>query len=66
MDRPDHLKVETKARNDFVSNVDKNAEQIILEQIRETYPDHSILAEESEKRQKQANSRGSSTPLMEL
>ena len=37
MDRPDHLKVETKARNDFVSNVDKTSEQIILEQIRETF-----------------------------
>ena len=52
MDRPDHLKVETKARNDFVSNVDKTSEQIILEQIRETYPDHSILAEESGKETK--------------
>ena len=52
MDRPDHLKVEAKARNDFVSNVDKTSEQIILEQIRETYPDHSILAEESGKETK--------------
>ena len=52
MDRPDHLIVETKARNDFVSNVDKTSEQIILEQIRETYPDHSILAEESGKETK--------------
>ena len=47
IDRPDEFEVESKGRNDFVSNIDRMAESIIIEQIRETYPDHSILAEES-------------------
>ena len=47
MDRPDEFEVESKGRNDFVSNIDRMAESIIIEQIRETYPDHNILAEES-------------------
>ena len=47
MDRIDELQIEAKAHNDFVSNVDRTAETIIIDQIRETYPDHAILAEES-------------------
>lgn len=46
-DRPDERKVETKSRNDFVSDVDRGAEQIILDTISQTYPDHAFLAEES-------------------
>jgi myo-inositol-1(or 4)-monophosphatase len=46
-DRPDELTVEAKGPNDFVSNVDKTAEQLIIQQIRSTYPDHRILGEES-------------------
>ena len=45
--RPDSFEVTSKARNDFVSNVDRTAESIIIEQIRETYPNHGIIAEES-------------------
>lgn len=46
-DRPDERIIETKALNDFVSDVDKDAEQIIISTIEAAYPDHTILAEES-------------------
>jgi myo-inositol-1(or 4)-monophosphatase len=36
-----------KAANDFVSDVDREAEQSIIRTLREAYPDHAILAEES-------------------
>jgi myo-inositol-1(or 4)-monophosphatase len=41
------LKVTEKAKNEFVTQVDKNAEATIIEVIRDHYPDHAILAEES-------------------
>ncbi|MHB1544080.1 MAG: inositol monophosphatase family protein [Gammaproteobacteria bacterium] len=47
VDRVEHLRVQEKARHDFVSEVDRGAEQAILEVIRSVYPDHAILAEES-------------------
>ena len=47
LDRVDALNVTSKGRNDFVSEVDQRAEQIIIETIRKAYPDHGILAEES-------------------
>jgi myo-inositol-1(or 4)-monophosphatase len=43
----DILKVNTKAPNDFVTEVDQAAEQIIIETLLQAYPDHAILAEES-------------------
>ncbi|MCG8427516.1 MAG: inositol monophosphatase, partial [Chromatiales bacterium] len=43
----DSLTVSAKGRNDFVSEVDKAAEQAIIEILRKAYPDHAILAEES-------------------
>lgn len=39
--------VRAKARNDFVTQVDQAAEAAIIASIRERYPDHAILAEES-------------------
>ncbi|MES9874164.1 MAG: inositol-1-monophosphatase [Candidatus Sedimenticola sp. PURPLELP] len=45
----DSLTVTDKGMNDFVTEVDKAAEQAIIEVIRKAYPDHSILAEESGK-----------------
>ena len=47
VDRVDSLSNTEKARNDFVSEVDKGAEKTIIDVIRNAYPDHSILAEES-------------------
>ena len=41
------LEVVEKGRNEFVSQVDRLAEEAIIEVIREYHPDHSILAEES-------------------
>ena len=43
----DLLKVEHKSYNDFVSEVDKAAENAILDVILEAYPNHAVLAEES-------------------
>lgn len=43
----DIIKVEKKKANDFVTEVDRDAEQIIIETILEAYPKHAILAEES-------------------
>jgi myo-inositol-1(or 4)-monophosphatase len=47
MDRQDEFEIHSKGRNDFVSNIDRIAESLIIKQIRETYPEHNILAEES-------------------
>jgi myo-inositol-1(or 4)-monophosphatase len=43
----DLVAVKEKAANDFVSEVDREAEQTIIRTLHEAYPDHSILAEES-------------------
>lgn len=43
----DKLTVETKSHNDFVSEVDRAAENAIIEVLKDAYPQHSILAEES-------------------
>lgn len=43
----DKLKVEKKGHNDFVSDADHAAEEAVIEVIRNHYPDHAILAEES-------------------
>lgn len=47
LNNPQKLKVEQKGRNDFVSDADRAAEDAIIETIRNLYPDHAILAEES-------------------
>src|SRR5260221_12494923 len=43
----DLLKVNTKSPNDFVTEVDHQAEAIIIETLLGAYPGHGILAEES-------------------
>ena len=43
----DIIRTETKQHNDFVSEVDRAAEAAIIDIIRDAYPDHAILAEES-------------------
>lgn len=47
VDRIDRLTVKAKEHNDFVSQVDRLAEDEIIYIIRKAYPDHAILAEES-------------------
>lgn len=51
MDRVDTLSVDSKRRNDFVSEVDHLAEREIITVLRKAYPSHGILAEESGARQ---------------
>jgi myo-inositol-1(or 4)-monophosphatase len=46
-DNLDHLTVTKKSHSDYVSEVDRAAEHIIVTTLREAYPDHAILAEES-------------------
>ena len=43
----DLLQVRAKQQNDFVTEVDSSAEAAIIETLREAYPEHGILAEES-------------------
>jgi myo-inositol-1(or 4)-monophosphatase len=43
----DRLTVTSKGSNDFVTEVDQAAEQIIIETLLQAYPGHGILAEES-------------------
>jgi myo-inositol-1(or 4)-monophosphatase len=41
------LEIRSKRANDFVTQVDKAAEAAIIDIIRQAYPDHAILGEES-------------------
>ncbi|MEJ2609495.1 MAG: inositol monophosphatase family protein [Candidatus Thiodiazotropha sp.] len=45
--RIDRLTITDKGNNDFVTEVDRNAEAAIINVLREKYPHHAILAEES-------------------
>jgi myo-inositol-1(or 4)-monophosphatase len=41
------LEIRAKRANDFVTQVDKSAESAVIDIIRQAYPDHDILGEES-------------------
>jgi myo-inositol-1(or 4)-monophosphatase len=43
----DRITISEKNHNDFVTNIDQLAEQVIVEALLKAYPDHAILAEES-------------------
>ncbi|MCU7853509.1 MAG: inositol monophosphatase [Candidatus Thiodiazotropha sp. (ex Monitilora ramsayi)] len=45
--RVDRLTIADKGKNDFVTEVDRNAEAAIITVLRDKYPHHAILAEES-------------------
>jgi myo-inositol-1(or 4)-monophosphatase len=47
LSRLDSLKIDTKGRNDFVTDIDRKAEADIIATIRRSYPQHAVLAEES-------------------
>ena len=47
LSRLDSLKVDSKGRNDFVTDIDRKAEADIIATIHRSHPDHAILAEES-------------------
>jgi myo-inositol-1(or 4)-monophosphatase len=46
-ERMDLIKIQEKEKNDFVTNVDKAAEEEIIYQIQKAWPDHNIFGEES-------------------
>ena len=45
-EQTDKLEIESKGTNDLVTNVDKNAEQAIIDVIQKAYPTHTIISEE--------------------
>ncbi len=47
MNRVHRLEIRQKGQNDFVSEIDTQAEMEIIETVRKSYPDHAFLAEES-------------------
>ncbi len=47
INRVNTLSVEVKQRNDFVTDVDRQAEKAIIETLHRSYPDHAFMAEES-------------------
>src|SRR5487761_2172561 len=47
LSRLDSLKIDTKGRNDFVTDVDRMAEAEIISTVRRSYPNHAFLGEES-------------------
>lgn len=47
IERAGDLKITKKSDNDFVTEVDRQAEQAIIETIQAAYPDHAFWAEES-------------------
>lgn len=44
---PKDTEIAQKGMNDYVTSVDKAAEEAIIEVIRKSYPDHAIIGEES-------------------
>jgi myo-inositol-1(or 4)-monophosphatase len=46
LDNLEALTVEKKARNDFVSQVDRDTESVLIEALHKAYPDHAITGEE--------------------
>lgn len=46
-ERLDEVKISQKAPNDFVTDVDKKAEELIIETLSTAYPEHAFIAEES-------------------
>ena len=42
----ERIKIDRKGHNDFVSEVDKKAEQAIIQTILKAFPNHNILGEE--------------------
>ena len=43
---PDNIETHQKGQNDFVTNVDLDAENAVVNTIRKSYPEHTIIGEE--------------------
>ena len=54
-DRIDQLQIENKDKNDFVSEIDRSAEDTNIGILKKAYPDHAFHAEESGKHDGAAN-----------
>jgi myo-inositol-1(or 4)-monophosphatase len=50
IDRLDKVKIIEKSPNDFVSDIDRECEAIIIETIRKAFPAHAVLGEETGQR----------------
>ena len=46
-ERADELEISLKDRNNFVTQIDQQSEQEIIRTIKQAYPDHAILGEET-------------------
>lgn len=46
MDRLDRLVIEEKGQNDFVTQIDRQVEEALVDHISTAFPDHAILGEE--------------------
>ncbi|KLN96789.1 inositol-1-monophosphatase [Moellerella wisconsensis] len=46
-ENPSNIQVTQKGMNDFVTNVDRDSERLIIDIIHKSYPDHTIITEES-------------------
>lgn len=46
LENAEKIQTTQKGSNDFVTNVDKEAEAIIVSTIKSSYPEHCIIAEE--------------------
>ena len=44
--RPDRVKVFEKGPNDFVTDIDRQVEELLIHHLRKAYPDHSFKGEE--------------------
>ncbi|QCU90596.1 inositol monophosphatase family protein [Thiomicrorhabdus sediminis] len=63
LEKIDQLNIEHKGKNDYVSEVDKQAESIIIKTIRKYHSNHQILAEESGQTSNQSDVRWIIDPL---
>jgi len=45
--REQNLQISEKTKNDFVTNLDKESEELLIKEILTKYPNHAIIAEES-------------------
>ena len=63
MDRIDRLTIASKRSNDFVTEVDHQAEAAIIDVLKQAYPDHGIHAEESGRRDENAEYQWIIDPL---
>lgn len=45
-ENPDNIETTQKGSNDFVTNIDTSAEHIVIDVIKKSYPEHSIISEE--------------------